>query len=80
FAKMIAGCILLACTVLVGASSGSRAGQPPKPPCRPGFSQNFYTVIVPRDALHGQSILKGKSAYHADGCGVCVCVSANAFV
>ncbi|KAM4741811.1 cadherin-4 isoform 3-T3 [Anableps anableps] len=55
---MIVGCILLACTLLVGASSGSRAGQPLKPPCRPGFSQNFYTVIVPRDVLHGQSILK----------------------
>uniref|UniRef100_A0A3Q2QEH9 Cadherin prodomain domain-containing protein n=1 Tax=Fundulus heteroclitus TaxID=8078 RepID=A0A3Q2QEH9_FUNHE len=58
FAKMIVGCVLLACTLLVGASSTS---------CRPGFSQNFYTVIVPRDVLHGQSILKGKSAaagYH----------------
>uniref|UniRef100_A0A667ZXU2 Cadherin-4 n=1 Tax=Myripristis murdjan TaxID=586833 RepID=A0A667ZXU2_9TELE len=32
----------------------------PKPPCRPGFSQNFYTVIVSRDVLHGQSILKVK--------------------
>lgn len=41
---------------------GSKAGQPLKPPCRPGFSQNFYTVIVSRDVLHGQSILKGKSA------------------
>lgn len=42
-------------------------GQPLKPPCRPGFSQNFYTVIVPRDVLHGQSILKGKSAASAAG-------------
>lgn len=41
---------------------GSKAGQPLKPPCRPGFTQNFYTVIVSRDILHGQSILKGKSA------------------
>lgn len=40
---------------------GSRASQPLKPPCRPGFSQNFYTVIVSRDVLHGQRILKGKS-------------------
>uniref|UniRef100_A0A3B4GWU8 Uncharacterized protein n=1 Tax=Pundamilia nyererei TaxID=303518 RepID=A0A3B4GWU8_9CICH len=60
FAKMNAGCVILACTLLVGASSGSKAGQPLKPPCRPGFSQNFYTVIVSRDLLHGQSILKGK--------------------
>uniref|UniRef100_A0A3P9BWI1 Uncharacterized protein n=1 Tax=Maylandia zebra TaxID=106582 RepID=A0A3P9BWI1_9CICH len=62
FAKMNAGCVILACTLLVGASSGSKAGQPLKPPCRPGFSQNFYTVIVSRDLLHGQSILKGKPA------------------
>ncbi|XP_063330726.1 cadherin-4 isoform X1 [Pelmatolapia mariae] len=55
---MNAGCVILACTLLVGASSGSKAGQPLKPPCRPGFSQNFYTVIVSRDVLHGQSILK----------------------
>ncbi|KAI9546383.1 hypothetical protein NQZ68_027552 [Dissostichus eleginoides] len=58
FAKMNIGCVILACTLLVGASSGSKAGPPLKPPCRPGFSQNFYTVIVPRDAQHGQSILK----------------------
>lgn len=39
---------------------GNKAGQPLKAPCRPGFSQNFYTMIVSRDLLHGQSILKGK--------------------
>ncbi|KAI3369518.1 hypothetical protein L3Q82_007727 [Scortum barcoo] len=55
---MNVGCVVLACTLLVGASSGSKASQPLKPPCRPGFSQNFYTVIVSRDVLHGQSILK----------------------
>ncbi|XP_037535052.1 cadherin-4 [Nematolebias whitei] len=55
---MDGGCVLLLCTLLVGASSGSRTGQLQKPPCRPGFSQNFYTVIVSRDVLHGQSILK----------------------
>ncbi|TMS19399.1 hypothetical protein E3U43_003720, partial [Larimichthys crocea] len=55
---MIVGCVILACTLLVGASSGSKASQLLKPPCRPGFSQNFYTVIVSRDVLHGQSILK----------------------
>ncbi|XP_055077790.1 cadherin-4 isoform X3 [Periophthalmus magnuspinnatus] len=52
------GCVILACSILVGASSGSKAGQPLKATCRPGFSQNFYTVIVPRDVLHGQRILK----------------------
>lgn len=41
---------------------GSRASQPLRAPCRPGFSQNFYTVIVSRDKLHGQSILKGESS------------------
>uniref|UniRef100_A0A8C9VUH6 Cadherin prodomain domain-containing protein n=1 Tax=Scleropages formosus TaxID=113540 RepID=A0A8C9VUH6_SCLFO len=30
------------------------------PPCRPGFSESFYTVFVSRDILQGQSILKGK--------------------
>uniref|UniRef100_A0A8C5EJE7 Uncharacterized protein n=1 Tax=Gouania willdenowi TaxID=441366 RepID=A0A8C5EJE7_GOUWI len=39
---------------------GSKAGQPIRALCRPGFSHNFYTVIVSRDLLHGQSILKGK--------------------
>ncbi|KAJ4927155.1 hypothetical protein JOQ06_014891, partial [Pogonophryne albipinna] len=58
---MNVGCVILACTLLVGASSGSKAGPPLKPPCRPGFSENFYIVIVPRDALHGQSILKEKA-------------------
>nr|XP_054587001.1 cadherin-4 isoform X2 [Nothobranchius furzeri] len=51
--------VQLVCTLLVGASSGSRTGQLQKA-CRPGFSQNFYTVIVSRDKLHGQSILKVK--------------------
>uniref|UniRef100_A0A8C6U2Z2 Cadherin-4 n=1 Tax=Neogobius melanostomus TaxID=47308 RepID=A0A8C6U2Z2_9GOBI len=39
-------------------TSPNWTSQPFKAPCRPGFSQNFYTVIVPRDVLHGQSILK----------------------
>ncbi|XP_030230059.1 cadherin-4 isoform X2 [Gadus morhua] len=50
---------LLTCTLLVGSTLGTKLGQPPKPPCKPGFSQNFYTVIVSRDILRGQSILKG---------------------
>ncbi|CAL8356018.1 unnamed protein product, partial [Gadus morhua 'NCC'] len=49
---------LLTCTLLVGSTLGTKLGQPPKPPCKPGFSQNFYTVIVSRDILRGQSILK----------------------
>lgn len=31
-----------------------------KGPCKPGFSQSFYSVLVSKDALHGQGIRKGK--------------------
>eukprot|EP00066_Takifugu_rubripes_P023194 XP_011612460.1 PREDICTED: cadherin-4-like [Takifugu rubripes] len=55
---MNAGCLVLACSFLVGASVESKPSQPIKPPCTPGFSQNFYTVILSRDLLHGQRILK----------------------
>ncbi|CAF96545.1 unnamed protein product [Tetraodon nigroviridis] len=58
---MNAGRLVLACTFLVGASVESKPSQPIKPPCTPGFSHNFYTVIVSRDLLHGQRILKGRS-------------------
>ncbi|KAK3536411.1 hypothetical protein QTP86_008881 [Hemibagrus guttatus] len=34
------------------------AGGPTVDPCRPGFSQNFYTVFIPREQLQGQSIVK----------------------
>ncbi|KAM7423266.1 hypothetical protein PAMA_011016 [Pampus argenteus] len=68
---MSVGCVILACTLLVGASSGSKAGQPLKPPCRPGFTQNFYTVIVSRDVLHGQSILKESLSSVQPGPAVC---------
>ncbi|KAL1021464.1 hypothetical protein UPYG_G00013620 [Umbra pygmaea] len=29
-----------------------------KAPCRPGFSQTSYSLLIPRDVLQGQSILK----------------------
>ncbi|XP_024125612.1 cadherin-4 isoform X3 [Oryzias melastigma] len=58
FAEMDVSRVILACGLLAGASWGSKTGQPPKTSCRPGFSQNFYTVIVSGDVLHGQSILK----------------------
>ncbi|KAJ7999021.1 hypothetical protein DPEC_G00211070 [Dallia pectoralis] len=51
---------LLTCTLLVGTSWGTKGGQPPKPPCRPGFSESFYTVFVSRELQRGHSILKGK--------------------
>uniref|UniRef100_A0A3Q1HDE7 Uncharacterized protein n=1 Tax=Acanthochromis polyacanthus TaxID=80966 RepID=A0A3Q1HDE7_9TELE len=59
FAKMNVGCVILAFNFCI------KAGQLLKPPCRPGFSQNFYTVIVSRDVLHGQSILKDVSPTHS---------------
>uniref|UniRef100_A0A3B3IE88 Uncharacterized protein n=1 Tax=Oryzias latipes TaxID=8090 RepID=A0A3B3IE88_ORYLA len=62
FAEMNVSRVILACSLLTGASWGSKTGQPPKTSCRPGFSQNFYTVIVSGDVLHGQSILKGEPA------------------
>ncbi|XP_063072742.1 cadherin-4, partial [Engraulis encrasicolus] len=38
---------------------GGGGGVLPDAPCRPGFSESFYTVFVPRDLLlRGQSILK----------------------
>uniref|UniRef100_A0A4W5PF45 Cadherin-4 n=1 Tax=Hucho hucho TaxID=62062 RepID=A0A4W5PF45_9TELE len=50
--------LILTCTLLVDTSWATKADQPPKPPCRPGFSESFYTVFVSRDLLRGQSILK----------------------
>lgn len=32
-----------------------------KGPCRPGFSQSFYSVLISRDVLRGQAILKGET-------------------
>uniref|UniRef100_A0A673L6S4 Cadherin-4 n=1 Tax=Sinocyclocheilus rhinocerous TaxID=307959 RepID=A0A673L6S4_9TELE len=49
-AKMKTGCaILVACALVVGTSLGSHGNAP----CRPGFSQSFYTVFVPRGVLQG---------------------------
>nr|XP_020466296.1 cadherin-4-like [Monopterus albus] len=36
-------------------SNGEHAS---KGPCQPGFSQRFYSVLIPRDVLQGQGILK----------------------
>ncbi|XP_023854241.1 cadherin-4-like [Salvelinus sp. IW2-2015] len=58
--------VILTCTLLVGTSLGTKAGQPPTPTCRPGFSESFYTVFVSRDLLRGQSILKGWRTSHPD--------------
>uniref|UniRef100_A0A672ND48 Cadherin-4-like n=1 Tax=Sinocyclocheilus grahami TaxID=75366 RepID=A0A672ND48_SINGR len=61
-AKMKTGCaILVACALVVGTSLGSHGNTQTIAPCRPGFSQSFYTVFVPRGVLQGLNIHKGKS-------------------
>ncbi|XP_041946291.1 cadherin-4 [Alosa sapidissima] len=55
--------LILACTLLVGTSwgrggGGGGGGVLPDGPCRSGFSESFYTVFIPQDLLHGQSILR----------------------
>lgn len=37
-----------------------------KGPCRPGFSQSFYSVLISRDVLQGQGIGKGKTCNWRD--------------
>lgn len=59
FAEALQAVFLL---LLFFSSQGSKVGLSAKPPCRSGFSQNFYTVLVPKVVLHGQNILKGTSA------------------
>ncbi|XP_049327617.1 cadherin-4 isoform X2 [Astyanax mexicanus] len=51
--------VILACALALETSVGSPGG-PTVDPCRPGFSQSFYTVFVSREMLRGQSILKVK--------------------
>ncbi|KAL4605001.1 cadherin-4 isoform X1 [Arapaima gigas] len=57
---MTAGLVMVSVlsTALLSASWGNYGDVPSKPPCRPGFSESFYTVLVSRDILQGQSILK----------------------
>ncbi|NP_001038738.2 cadherin-4 isoform 2 precursor [Danio rerio] len=79
-AKMKTGCaILVACALVVGTSLGSHWNAQTVAPCRPGSSQSFYTVFVPRVVLQGLNIHKGKSlqciAQFGAGLYVCVCVN-----
>ncbi|TSY83937.1 hypothetical protein Baya_13874 [Bagarius yarrelli] len=53
----------LACALVLKSSLGSAEG-PTVEPCRPGFSQNFYTVFIPREQLQGQSVVKVKLISH----------------
>ncbi|XP_063065127.1 cadherin-4-like [Engraulis encrasicolus] len=50
--------ILLIGTILLGTSWVTKGDLPLNAPCRPGFSQSFYTLLVSRDVVQGQSILK----------------------
>ncbi|XP_041114367.1 cadherin-4-like [Polyodon spathula] len=52
--------ILLMNALLFGTSWGNYGDLTSKPPCRAGFSESFYTVLVSREILEGQSILKVK--------------------
>uniref|UniRef100_A0A3P9HWE4 Cadherin-4 n=1 Tax=Oryzias latipes TaxID=8090 RepID=A0A3P9HWE4_ORYLA len=60
-------CAILGCLTLGVGSSGPTTqnnGEPASTaPCRPGFSQSFYSVLISRDVLHGQGILKGKPCF-----------------
>ncbi|XP_060766349.1 cadherin-4 isoform X1 [Neoarius graeffei] len=56
---MTVGLLLPLAAALVLTSSPGSAGDPTADPCRLGFSQNFYTVFIPREQLQGQSIVKG---------------------
>ncbi|XP_030634245.1 cadherin-4 [Chanos chanos] len=77
--KMKGSVIILTCALVVGTSLGDRGGVPTMPPCRPGFSESFYTVFVSRDLLQGQSILKDttlspgrvkfEDCHHSEGVG-----------
>ncbi|KAL1265675.1 hypothetical protein QQF64_003702 [Cirrhinus molitorella] len=56
---MKTGCaILVACALVMGTSLGSHGNVQTIAPCRPGFSQSFYTVLVPRGVLQGLNIHK----------------------
>ncbi|XP_041080795.1 cadherin-4 isoform X2 [Polyodon spathula] len=52
--------VLLMNALSFGTSWGNYGDLAPKPPCRAGFSESFYTVLVSREILEGQSILKVK--------------------
>uniref|UniRef100_A0A674ASZ6 Uncharacterized protein n=1 Tax=Salmo trutta TaxID=8032 RepID=A0A674ASZ6_SALTR len=46
--------------VLSFLSQGTNGDLVSKAPCRPGFSQSSYSVLISRDVLQSQSIIKGK--------------------
>ncbi|KAJ8409024.1 hypothetical protein AAFF_G00240450 [Aldrovandia affinis] len=52
--------VLVMSAVLLGTSWGNYGDVPSKQPCKPGFSESFYTVFVSRDILQGQTLLKAE--------------------
>ncbi|KAB5536887.1 hypothetical protein PHYPO_G00112480 [Pangasianodon hypophthalmus] len=56
---MQVGFVLPLACALVLKSSLDTAGSLTVDQCRLGFSQNFYTVFIPREQLQGHTIVKG---------------------
>ncbi|KAM7405012.1 hypothetical protein PAMP_012303 [Pampus punctatissimus] len=53
--------LVLTAALLLDSFWRSNGEHASKGPCRPGFSQSFYSVLIPRDLLQGQDVLKVKS-------------------
>ncbi|KAI7795136.1 Cadherin 4 [Triplophysa rosa] len=53
--------IVVACALVVSASLGRHGNAQTIAPCRPGFSQSFYTVFVPRGVSIGQRIYSARN-------------------
>ncbi|XP_037539771.1 cadherin-4 [Nematolebias whitei] len=51
--------VVLTASLLLHTFWRNNAEHASKGPCRPGFSQSFYSVLVSRDVLQGQGIVKG---------------------
>ncbi|KAF7660760.1 hypothetical protein LDENG_00275770 [Lucifuga dentata] len=50
--------VVLTAALLIDTFWRNNGEHTSKDPCRPGFSQSFYSVLVSRDVLQGQGILK----------------------
>ncbi|XP_029912574.1 cadherin-4-like [Myripristis murdjan] len=50
--------LVLTAALLLDTFWGTNGEQASTVPCRPGFSQSFYSVLISRDVMQGQNILK----------------------
>uniref|UniRef100_A0A3P9NNS9 Uncharacterized protein n=1 Tax=Poecilia reticulata TaxID=8081 RepID=A0A3P9NNS9_POERE len=50
----------MSCAVFFSSFQRNNGEHASQGPCRPGFSQSFYSVQISRDVLQGQGVLKGK--------------------